>query len=225
MFTCWTLRILIGAARWLAANRASIHYLLGNEEAASADFEQATQLDQTDGRAWWLWGLTFREQKQYERTREKFAEAITRNRRRYDVWFLQGLTSTSLQDLPAARLESTQAIELSPYKADAYVARAKALFQAEDYEKSLEDLRRIKEFRPSFYEMFSWIPAKDVKDCPDASFRKGLISLADELVANNFDDPRTYLSRAKLLSGLGETDRADEDTARGKELSEPNSTD
>jgi tetratricopeptide (TPR) repeat protein len=110
----------------------------------------------------------------------------------------------SLGDYEGALDDYNRSLERQPRIAFVRKRRAKALFHLGRYAEALADLKQALERNPNDTSTLVSISPALVGECPDESFRKGLLELADT-AAERLHGPRARIS---LYLGLNALDKA-----------------
>lgn len=95
------------------------------------------------------------------------------------------------------------AAELAPFRCYPFKWRAAAKFRLGRYAEALADFDHALKLFPQDSSALLLIPPDQVRDCPDGAFRKGMLRLADAMVARNDATPVAWRNvsqvRAELL--------------------------
>ncbi|MFT5327291.1 MAG: tetratricopeptide (TPR) repeat protein, partial [Planctomycetaceae bacterium] len=89
--------------------------------------------------------------------------------------------------------------------------RAEAKFYLGRFDDALADLQNALEVGPDDLSALTWISVDDVANCPDETFRLGMLALADRTVELNDGSPPSRVARAILLAAFSDWERASED--------------
>ena len=123
-----------------------------------------------------------------------------------------------LQDYDNALRDFNAAIEQSSGQLHWwYKRRGLAHFHLGHLPEALADITTALELKPSQSSSLTWIPPKLVAECPDQSFRDGMLELADKTLAAH-DSGISRIRRAKLLEAFGQDERAEADLDKAIEL-------
>ena len=85
--------------------------------------------------------------------------------------------------------------------------RAAACFHLGRFEESLADLKAALALNPDDTSAILWIPPHVAAGCPDESFKRGLIALADGVVEHSSTPARARMDRIRVYMALGEDER------------------
>ena len=121
---------------------------------------------------------------------------------RGDILWHQGFSA-------AALAEFERSVSLSPNSSYLYKRRGRVLFEVGQYEKALADIVKALELKPDDESAWYWIAPSDVAECPDNTFREGLLEFAGMLIDKG--DTSGYFGRAVTRMAMGEHDKALED--------------
>ena len=123
-----------------------------------------------------------------------------------------------LQDYDNALRDFNAAIEQWPTQLHWwYKRRGLAHFHLGHLQEALADITTALELKPSESSSLTWIPPKLVAECPDQSFRDGMLELAEKTLAAH-DSAISRIRRARLLEALGQDERAETDLDKAIEL-------
>jgi len=87
--------------------------------------------------------------------------------------------------------------------------RGSAYFHSGQYFPALADLRRAVELGDC--SALNWVPAKDIANCPDESFRKAFLQLVEEAAEKHPDSRQALNARARLRAAFSQARESRED--------------
>ena len=127
------------------------------------------------------------------------------------TWSNRANMHIALEDFGRAVEDLNLAERGAPDDSDLVKKRGAVHFQLGEYQKTLADLTRAIDLNPSDVSAISLIPVEKIATCPSPEFHEGMIRLADHCVELNNQSPASLIGRARLLTGLGESERAKQD--------------
>jgi len=107
----------------------------------------------------------------------------------------------------------SKALELQPGAWWIKKLRAVNRIYAQQYDEALADLQDAIRTKPDDRSILTWLTLEAVANCHNEAFKTGIIALADEVVRLNGESPRSRLTRAQILTTVGQLDRARSDYA------------
>jgi tetratricopeptide (TPR) repeat protein len=185
----------------------------GDFEQALADVDKAIRMRDEDYYQFILRGNINLWRKEYEEATRDYAAAIRQNPLSAIAYSRRGETYNLLYEYQLAREDFNRAIEINPLMSFEYKDRARSSFCLHDYQAALDDLKTALELHPSDTSTLVWIPPALVAECPDESFRKGFLHLADTAIEKSNDPTRTRHYRIRVYLALNELDKARSDFA------------
>jgi tetratricopeptide (TPR) repeat protein len=102
-------------------------------------------------------------------------------------------------------------VELGPFRSYTYKRRAVVHFHLKNYDQALADIAKAVELLPGDTSNLTWIPPAEVAKCPDESFRRGILDVADKAIELNSDAAWAYslhAQRGLLFAAFGQEDKA-----------------
>jgi tetratricopeptide (TPR) repeat protein len=158
----------------------------------------------------------------------RFDEAIESLNRAIEVdpYSMYAYTNRLALFLKAKRYEDAIddadiALRLQPDFYFTYKRRALAKFHLARYSEALEDLLAAVQHTPSDSHTLYYIPLSLVAACPDESFPRGILQLADEAVKLNDGSPNSHAARFFILAVLGHLEQAQIDIAEILQRGDP----
>ena len=130
----------------------------------------------------------------------------------HKTWRRIGVTAGALQGYYGgwnnkAAADYDRAAALGTMRWYHYKARAVSHFELGHYETALESLAKAVELNPQDLSTLRWISLDRVAQCPDESFRSGLLELADKTIEKT-KAASAYWARAQLYAAFGQPEKA-----------------
>ncbi len=120
---------------------------------------------------------------------------------RGDIHCRLGMHASALADY-------SKCLELAPFRSFSYKRRGLAYFRLCNYDKALADIAKAIELKPDDWSNITWINLDEVAQCPDESFRKGILELADKVVTLNGGASTAHATRLGVYAALGREEEA-----------------
>jgi tetratricopeptide (TPR) repeat protein len=121
----------------------------------------------------------------------------------------RGGAYAALKMYKQALADYDKAVELAPFRSFTYKRRAVVHFQLGNYDRALADIAKAVELKPDDVSNVTWITERaDVVNCPDESFRKGILELADKVVVLNQGADHAHVRRIEVHAALGREEEA-----------------
>ena len=163
-------------------------------------------------------GMKSYEQKDYDNALKKFQEAIKLNSKFSTAYSMCGLVYKELGNYDLAVENITKAIEIEPGHYWNYYSRADAYTKMNQFDKAVADFTKIIQIEPNkdFGYLSRGYVCYETKKYNNAieDFTKALQLNPNE----NFDTAEIYEYRGKCYEALGETEKAQSDFNKAKNL-------
>ena len=117
----------------------------------------------------------------------------------------------ALNDFGLALEDLNLAVRCQPENSYAFKRRGAVHFQLNQHPQALADFTRAIDLNPGDASTISWVPVELIAACPSLEFRDGMVRLADHCVELNNRSAASLFQRARLLTGLADSERAKND--------------
>jgi tetratricopeptide (TPR) repeat protein len=198
--------------------RGKFYKWTGDYHRALADVNHALQLLPDDPSSLCTRAMAYAGLRQFDRALVDL-ETITGSHP-HEAWahFASGESHMGMGNWPAAVHALTRAVEIRPLWWVPYKRRAAAYFNAGQCAEALADVRKALELRPTdtstLHFPLLWCSPALVAECPDESFREGLLELAAKAVEKSPNPVGALQSRAALYLRLGDRKKGQADLAK-----------
>ncbi len=139
-----------------------------------------------------------------------------------DVWIYIGRARlyTARKQYQEALADLNKALKLKPFRSWEYKKRGYVRFRLGEYEKALADIAKAVELTPDDSSNITWIAPSLVAECPDESFREGILNLATKAISLTTDaaQAKVYSNRGRIYAALKRADEAVVDFGKANEL-------
>ena len=129
----------------------------------------------------------------------------------FSIYVSRGDILQRLERHDEALEDYDKAVELGPFRSYTYKRRANLHFHLQNYDKALADIAKAVELNPDDTSALTWIKPSDVAKCPDESFRKGILDLADKVIALDKGVGLGHQHRMEVYAAFGREGEALED--------------
>lgn len=221
---------------------------LGKTEQAIKSFDKAISLNPDNAAYRIERGRLFRVTKEWKLAIKDFDHLIKKRPEQYQGYAERGLTYHQMQDTKKAVADFTRALEINPQLGLAIVKRAQIWMGTGDEEKAMQEFDRAIQLYPKYATAYSYRGLLHLKQEDFGKARrdfsqaiannpKDYLALYNRGVANfregNFQDAiddfsnvilknpnyaLAWQARAAAFSKIGETEKADADRSKAKEL-------
>jgi tetratricopeptide (TPR) repeat protein/tRNA A-37 threonylcarbamoyl transferase component Bud32 len=127
---------------------------------------------------------------------------------RFYRYTARGDSYTALGMYEQALADYDKAVELGPFRSYTYKRRGLMHFRLGHYDQALADIAKAIELKPDDDSNVTWIPLDEVAKCPDESFRKGILELADKVVELNDGAAEAQVKRIHVYAAFGREEEA-----------------
>ncbi len=121
---------------------------------------------------------------------------------------LRGDCYTKLEQYDNALDDYSKALELLPSASYSYKRRGFIYYKINEYEEAIADLNKAVELNPDDSSNVTWIAPSLVAQCPDQTFRDGIIDLAGKAIELTSGSAGSYCARARIYASLSEYDKS-----------------
>ena len=185
-----------------------------NYQAAILKYTEAIELNQNYASAYNNRGLAYAKLKNYSQAISDYDNAIKNNPQHFFAYSNRGLANYYLKNYQQAIEDCTKSIQINRNYSGSYNNRGMAYDEIENYVAAVVDYQKAIELEPTFakaYNNLGWTLA-NLKNYSQAidSYNKAI-----ELDPNY---ALAYRNRARCYKAIGETEKAEADLQRAKEL-------
>ena len=198
---------------WRAVCRISA----GKRDEAAVDIALADRLWEKSPKPWYPRARAHGAFGDYDAAIQAWDELLKTQPHSKEAYCFKGQIYVAQQNHPMTVAMLTKAFELGTDGYHLYKRRALAYFHLRQFHEALSDLQTALKRNPTDTSTLCWISPALVAQCPDESFRKGILELAAKAVDNSPNPARALNDRAALYLGLGEWKKGQADLEKAIE--------
>jgi len=189
-------------------DRAAVLEALEKYEEAEADLRKIIELEPDDKMSWDRHVRLSLRPEQLQKAESVYSELVKTYSDNYLAWVSRAAINNAHSRYDEAIANATKSIELKPSQTRAYRQCAIAYFHLKRYDDALAEMQSHYKRKPNDAGVIAWIPADQVRECPEEIFRKGLFGLADQVAEKTTKPARARQQRLTLFLGMNEFGKA-----------------